>query len=137
MCKMDQNTFVLRGISHTAPYTHVVRKYRKDGVLLHSWLSRCDHDWSIGIQSILIGVTNFIVESCPKCQEIRLYTKEEGFKSVAFANKAFSPGKMCTGPKGSLFVYDRKNSNVLRRPLADPGGAPGARPPLKDPILSF
>ena len=76
MCKMDQNTFVLRGISHTAPYTHVVRKYRKDGVLLHSWLSRCDHDWSIGIQSILIGVTNFIVESCPKGSRVlRLLTR--------------------------------------------------------------
>ena len=114
MCKMNNNSFVLRGILDVAPYTHVVRIYRKDGSLQRSCPSRCCHDWSIGMQCTEIGVTTYIAESCPDCAEIRLYSKEEGFKGTVFADKAYAPGKIRNGPKGSVFVCDRNSSNVLK-----------------------
>ena len=97
MCTMDNDTIVLRGRQDITPYDYIVKIYSLRGSLLYSWPSKCSHNWSVGIQCIKIDSTNYILESCSKCQQIRPYTKEEGSRRTAYENKNHYPGKMCTG----------------------------------------
>ena len=97
MCIMDKESLVLRGKQLKPPYDHIVKIYSLRGTLLYSWPSKCHHNWSAGIICIPIDSTNYIIESCPDCQQIRLYTKEGGSRRIAYENRAHSPGKMCIG----------------------------------------
>ena len=97
MCTMDNESLVLRGKQLKQPYDHIVKIYSVRGTLLHSWPSKCHHNWSAGIICIPIDSTHYIIESCPDCQQIRLYTIEGGSRRIAYENRAHSPGKMCIG----------------------------------------
>ncbi len=75
----------------------------------------CHHGGGVNIECVIIEGKEVLAVSCVHCCEIWLHDLETGGTSVAFRVSGFSPGQMCLGEPGQMFVVD--SNQVPRRVL--------------------